>query len=258
MKLALDPALGDGYTSKSQWARQVTEGWAKENLFCLACTSDTLQAHAANRIVEDYHCPTCSRRIQLKAKNGSIGASVSNSAYERKRAAILAGRAPDYCFMAYERDALLVTDLLWVPGHFMTLSVVSKRKPLKATARRAGWVGSNIHLDRIPEQGKIAVIVDGRISPKAQARRQFADLAFLRQLDADKRGWVTDVLAGLDTLALRPGSKFTNDDVYSCEDRLKRLHPNNHNIRPKIRQQLQILQAGGVVKRISPGIYQRL
>lgn len=258
MNLELDPALGAGYSSKSQWARQVTEGWAEGNLYCLACTSNTMQAHAANRVVEDYHCPTCSRRVQLKAKNGSIGASVSNSAYERKRAAILAGRAPDYCFMAYDRDALLVNDLVWVPGHFMTLSVVSKRPPLKATARRAGWIGSNIHLNRIPQQGKIPVIVDGRVASKAQTRRQFADLAFLRMLDAERRGWVTDVLSCLDSLALRPGSKFTNDDVYSCEERLKALHPKNNNVRPKIRQQLQVLEAGGVVERISPGLYQRL
>ena len=69
---------------------------------------------------------------------------------------------------------------------------------------------------------------------------------------------MTDVLACLDGLALRPGSRFTNGDVYACEDRLKELHPKNNNLRPKIRQQLQVLAAGGVVERISPGIYRRL
>lgn len=258
MRLDLDARLGDGYPSASQWARRVTEGWAAANLYCVACNANSVTAHVANRAVEDYHCRSCARRIQLKAKNGRIGATVSNSAYEKKRAAIAAGRAPDYCFMAYDKGTLRVEDVLWVPGHFMTLSVISKRKPLRADAQRAGWVGSNIHLNLIPQQGKIPVVSDGRPLPKPQVRKQFAELLFVSRLNPEGRGWVTDVLACLDSMRLRPGSRFTNDDVYECESRLGALHPNNHNIRPKIRQQLQVLAAGGQVKRISPGLYERL
>lgn len=258
MKLTLDPRLGDGYRSASQWARRVTEGWASANLYCVACPSASLAAHAANRAVEDYHCVGCSRRVQLKAKNGRIGNTVSNSAYGKKRTAILAGRAPDYCFMGYDRDDLLVHDLVWVPGHFITLSVVSKRAPLRATAERAGWEGSNIHLDRVPAGGKISLVAEGRVVPPRTVRRQFQDLAFVRKLGAEQRSWVTDILACLDELQVRPGTTFTNDDVYGCEERLATLHPHNRNIRPKIRQQLQVLAAGGAVKRLSPGLYERL
>lgn len=258
MKLALDASLGNGYASRSQWARRVTEGWAADNLFCLACTSNTVRPHAANRAVEDYHCPRCERRIQLKSKNGRIGRTVSNSAFEKKRAAITKGRAPDYCFMGYDRDALMVNDLVWVPGHFITMSVISARKPLQATARRAGWVGSNIHLERVPSQGKIAIVTDGRIAPKPVVRQQFAELAFLRNLRAEKRGWVTDVLACLDDLHLRTGSEFRLGDLYGFEERLQGLHPRNHHVRPKIRQQLQVLVAGGVLRRVRPGTYRRL
>jgi type II restriction enzyme len=35
---------------------------------------------------------------------------------------------------------------------------------------------------------------------------------------------------------------FTLDDVYAQEDRLHRLYPANRNVRPKIRQQLQVLR----------------
>lgn len=258
MNLGLDPRLGVGYASKSQWARKVTEGWAEGNLFCLACPSDWLQAHAANRAVEDYHCPACSRRVQLKAKNGAIGSSVSNSAFAKKQTAILAGRAPDYCFMAYDREALAVNDLVWVPGHFITMSVISERKPLKPTARRAGWIGSNIHLDRVPSAGKIGVVIDGQVTPKAVVRKQFSTLEFLGRYEAQQRGWVADVLACLDGLDLQPGSSFTLSDVYACEDDLQAIHPKNHNIRPKIRQQLQILVAGKVLERIRPGLYRKL
>lgn len=258
MRLQLDASLGEGYPSPSQWARRVTEGWAAANLFCVACTADSLAAHNANRAVEDYHCRSCGRRVQLKAKNGRIGATVSNSAYEKKRAAIAVGRAPDYCFMAYDRAELTVDDVLWVPGHFITLSVVSKRLPLKASARRAGWIGSNIHLDLVPKSGKIEIVRGGEVVPRRQVRAKFQELAFVNRLGAEQRGWVTDVIACLDDLELRPGSRFTNAEVYSFEARLASLHPRNRNIRPKIRQQLQVLQAGGVVKRLSPGVYERV
>lgn len=258
MKLVLDPRLGDGYTSASQWARRVTEGWATRNLYCIACKADSLAPHETNRAVEDYHCLACHRRVQLKAKNGPLGATISNSAYEKKRAAIAKGRAPDYCFMSYDRENLCVDDLLWVPGHFITLSVVSKRKPLPPSARRAGWVGSNIHLDLVPNAGKIPLVTEGRIAAKKEVRAQFRSLVFLNQLVAEQRGWLTDILTCLDNLELRSGSKFTNGDVYECEGRLSCLHPRNRNIRPKIRQQLQVLAANGIVKRVSPGVYERI
>lgn len=258
MKLVLDASLGDGYPSASQWARRVTEGWAVENLYCPACASPRLSAHVNNRAVEDYHCPSCARQVQVKAKRGRIGSTISNSAFGKKQAAILANRAPDYCFMAYDREELLVNDVLWVPGHFMTLSVISKRKPLRETAQRKGWIGSNIHLDLIPGQGKIVLVEAGRPVPPAAVRKQFGETAFVARLPPQKRGWVTDVLACIDALDVRPGSSFSNDDLYSCEERLHVLHPGNRNIRPKIRQQLQVLAKHGVVARTSPGHYQRL
>ena len=258
MRLQLDASLGREYKSASQWARRVTEGWAKENLYCLACPSGSLSAHVANRAVEDFYCPACARRIQLKSKNGRIGATVSNSAYTKKVTAILAGRAPDYYFLSYDKGELRVDELLCVPGHFLTLSVISKRRPLKATARRAGWIGSNIHLDLLPARGKIPLVIDGRVVPVKETRRQFRELEFVKELPVERRGWLMDVLACLDTIGLRRGSSFANADVYGCEDWLLTLHPQNKNIRPKIRQQLQVLASYGQVERVSPGVYRRL
>ena len=258
MNLGLDASHGRGYRSASQWARRVTEAWSLDNLYCPACTSPSLAAHTNNRAVEDYHCPRCARQVQVKAKNGRIGASISNSAYGKKEAAILANRAPDYCFLAYDREALVVNDVLWVPGHFITLSVVSKRKPLNPTAKRHGWVGSNIHLDLIPSQGKIQLVEAGVTISPTRVRKQFAETAFVSRFPTQRRGWVTDVLACIDALDIRSGSSFTNDDIYACEDRLAGLHLGNHNIRPKIRQQLQVLAKHGVVERTQPGTYRRL
>lgn len=48
------------------------------------------------------------------------------------------------------------------------------------------------------------------------------------------------------------------DNIYSFEKNLSRLHPNNKNIRPKIRQQLQYLRDIGLIEFLKPGIYKKL
>jgi len=45
--------------------------------------------------------------------------------------------------------------LIFIPDFSFTLSAVERRKPLPSTARRAGWVGCNILLDRIPIDARI-------------------------------------------------------------------------------------------------------
>lgn len=253
MKLQLNASLGEGYNSASQWARRVTEGWALANLYCVACGNPALSAHAANRAVVDYHCPNCARQVQLKAKNGEISSVVANSAYAKKLAFIRAGRAPDYCFVAYNRDELLVRNAIWVPGHFITESVVSARKPLRAEAQRAGWIGSNIHLGLVPSAGKIPIVVDGKIVARKQACEQFRRLAFVAQLDSNSRGWLTDVMACVQRVAA--DGTFRNADLYQMAPFLRGLHPGNNNIEAKIRQQLQLLVSRGLLERQSPGVY---
>lgn len=51
---------------------------------------------------------------------------------------------------------------------------------------------------------------------------------------------------------------FTLQQVYSFENHLSRLHPNNHHVQEKIRQQLQYLQAQGLLEFVKPGIYKKL
>jgi type II restriction enzyme len=36
------------------------------------------------------------------------------------------------------------------------------------------------------------------------------------------------------------------------------MYPDNHNIRPKIRQQLQVLRARGLLRQVERGVWQRL
>lgn len=256
MELALDGGLAAGYRSRSQWARVVTEAWAQQSLYCLACPSASLTPHAANTKVEDFCCALCNRRLQLKAKLGPVGRTVSNSAYATKLAAIRQNRAPDYGFLSYNLSPA-VTDLVVVPGHFLTESTISARKPLGPTARRAGWVGSNIHLDRIPDAGKVHVIQGGKARIPRDVRSDFHRTAFLATLPAESRGWLADVMTCIDRLVPGKGP-FELRDLYGFTGALGRLHPENHHVKDKIRQQVQILGRKGYLRFVGRGEYEKL
>ncbi len=51
---------------------------------------------------------------------------------------------------------------------------------------------------------------------------------------------------------------FELDAVYKFEQHLHSLYPQNQNIRPKIRQQLQYLRDLGLLEFVSPGLYRKL
>ena len=48
---------------------------------------------------------------------------------------------------------------------------------------------------------------------------------------------------------------FTLDEVYACEAELSALYPANRNVRPKIRQQLQVLRDQGYIAFLGRGRY---
>lgn len=255
MDLSLDTAVAEGYTSKAQRSRVITESWAEDNLYCLNCDADRLEAHRPGKRVEDFLCPSCDRRIQLKASRGGHGRRVANSAYDAKMEAIEANSAPDYAFMGFDPDAWRVTDLFYVPGHFMTPTVVERRNPPSSDARRSGWVGSYILLDQIPDAGRISVVERGRAIPRSQARATFEQTAFLSEVDVDARGWTTAVMDCIDELDVEQGERFVLADVYAFEDRLAEMYPDNNNVRAKIRQQLQVLRDEGLIEFLGNGEY---
>ena len=68
-------------------------------------------------------------------------------------------------------------------------------------------------------------------------------------------GWVTDVLRCVEHIG---ESEFTLDDVYKFENYLGELHPDNHHVRDKIRQQLQVLRDAGILAFMGRGRYRVL
>jgi len=60
--------------------------------------------------------------------------------------------------MRYALATWEVRDLLLIPSFMFSESAVIKRKPLAATACRAGWVDCNIALNRVPAEARIFVV----------------------------------------------------------------------------------------------------
>ena len=87
--------------------------------------------------------PRCRAPFQLKAKQNALGETVTDGAYTAMVAAIREGRTPNLLLMRYALATWEVRDLLLIPSFMFSESAVIKRKPLAATARRAGWVGCN-------------------------------------------------------------------------------------------------------------------
>jgi type II restriction enzyme len=168
--------------------------------------------------------------------------------------AIRSERVPNLFLLRYS-PAWSVIDLLLVPSFFFTESAIEKRKPLSAKARRAGWTGCNILLDNIPVDGRIAVVSAGVVTSPSKVRREYERIRPLSTLKREMRGWTLDVLNVLRKLN-KP--EINLSDVYSYEQPLQVLHPSNKNVKPKIRQQLQVLRDLGFLSFEGNGRYRVL
>jgi type II restriction enzyme len=166
--------------------------------------------------------------------------------------AIVSDETPYLFLLHYQLPKLTVENVLLIPHFAFTLSLLEKRKPLSANARRAGWVGCNFLLHRIPTDARIPVIQNGRPVSSARVRKAYERLRPLEKLNAQRRGWTLDVLQIVKGLNKQ---EFTLKEVYDQEDALAKLHPNNTHIQPKIRQQLQVLRDLGLLKFIGSGEY---
>jgi type II restriction enzyme len=251
VRLAL-PEPPPQYKSKSQQARVATESWASENLYCPNCDAPHLAAHPANTRAVDFQCSRCKAPFQLKAQSHELAGRIVDAAYSAMVLAIRENRTPNLFAIHYDRDGWRVRSLVLIPHFAFPLSAIEKRKPLAATARRAGWVGCNILLGAIPPDARIAVISNGTPAPARQVREQYARLRPLEKLSAEKRGWTLDVLNVVRSIGKK---EFELADVYAHEARLSKLHPKNQNVEPKIRQQLQVLRDAGLLEFLGAGSY---
>ena len=171
MHLQMPLALATRYRSPSQRARVVSEAWARENLYCARCTSPVLHPLPPNSQVADFICPQCEANFQIKSQSRPFSTRVCDSAFEPMRRAVAQGRAPNLLALHYDPAGWAVRNLLFVPAFALTLSSLEKRRPLGPHARRKGWVGCNILLTSIPQDARIALILQGKIITPTRVRQ---------------------------------------------------------------------------------------
>lgn len=242
----------DRYKSASQRARVGTESWGASNFFCPVCDSPRLDVAPPGAATLDYSCPKCDSPFQLKSQSKPFGGKILDSAYSQMRRAILTGRTPNLYVLHYDLTAWAVRTVILIPHFAFALSAIEVRPPLAPTARRAGWIGCNILLHKIPADARIPIVHDGQIRPAAEVRRAYCRLRPLEKLQVNTRGWILDVLNVVRSLN-KP--EFSLQDVYAHADELASLHPGNRHVRPKIRQQLQLLRDLGLVHFLGGGSY---
>ena len=253
----MDPTQGLGYASARQQARRITEAWAEHNLFCVACTADSLRRAKDNRPVWDFQCSDCGSRYQLKSSKAPFKAKVANSAYEKKMEAITNGVVPHYAFLHYREHSWTALDLFVIPSHFISRRVIERRKPLPAGTHREGWVGSNILLGRIDHTARVNLLVRGVPRSSAEARAEWDRFRFVGEGEGAMGGWTADVLSCVHEMRRETGiEEFTLQDFYArFGSDLAALHPGNQNVTAKIRQQLQVLRDRNVLEFLEPGRY---
>jgi len=171
--------------------------------------------------------------------------------YDAMIRSIRADRFPNLFVLQYSPN-WLIRNLLLIPRTFFSESAVEKRKPLAVQARRAGWVGCNILLGQIPRDGKIAMVLDGSPVAELKVRSEFSRVRKLAEVPASVRGWAVDVLQVVRRLGK---TSFTLGDIYNFDSELQAAHPLNRNVRPKIRQQLQVLRDLGLIEFGARGTY---
>lgn len=252
MDLHCRTELASAYKAGPQIARVLSEDWCTRELYCAACDSNRLTRSRANTPSLDFACPRCEQLYELKCLKRWNPKKIVDAGYEAMMRAVRSDRTPNLLVLHYSSN-WLVQNLILIPRVFFTESVIEKRKPLSSKARRAGWVGCNILLEQIPEDGKIAMISSGLCFPERRIREEFSRVRRLSEVPPRMRGWTIDVLNAIRHLGK---TRFSLPELYALESELQAIHPNNRNVRPKIRQQLQVLRDLKLLKFTSPGSYE--
>jgi type II restriction enzyme len=255
MNMQMDHKIAEQYSSNSQKIRVITENWVNQNLFCPHCGNMHLSHFENNRPVADFYCPHCIEEYELKSKSGSISNKVNDGAYATMIERIESINNPNFFFMHYNKTDLRVKNFIMVPKHFFSIEIIEQRKPLAETARRSGWMGCNIVLRQIPEEGRIYIIKDEVEQSIDTIISKVKRTDFISQYKLDARGWILDILNCINKIESKD---FTLNQVYQFEEMLATKHPENHHVKDKIRQQLQVLRDKGIIEFNGRGHYRKI
>lgn len=249
--LSLDLSLAKNYKNNSQKIRVMTESWVQSEIFCPNCGAE-IQEYENNRPVADFFCANCREDYELKSKKDALGLKIVDGAFSRMIERLNSQNNPNFFFLNYKKTTFDIYNFIIIPKHFFVPNIIEKRNPLALTAKRAGWVGCNILLNKIPESGKIFYVKNGEIETRENVLKNWKRTLFLRDKPVNLKGWTLEVMKCLDRLGKQ---EFFLDEVYVFDQSLAALYPENKHVKDKIRQQLQILRDNDYLEFIGRGRY---
>ena len=253
MNLHFNQSLAKNYSSQAQKIRVLSEAWVKNNGYCPNCSTQPLAEFANGRPVADFYCSNCDEQYELKSKKAKLSNIINDGAYKTMIERINSEDNPSFFFLTYSKECT-VNNFLIIPKHFFKPDMIVKRKPLSITAKRAGWIGCNIDLRKVPESGKVFLVKNQQVILREKVTQQFQKTLFLREQTQQTRGWTLDVWQCIDKL----DNNFSLQQVYAFTNELQLKHPDNNYIPDKIRQQLQVLRDKGIIEFVSRGHYRKL
>ena len=242
------------YEAATQKARFWSEGWIAREFYCLNCGAPKLTKLPNNTPVGDFVCENCSEEYEVKSQSRKIGRSVGDGAYKTMMERLAANNNPSLVLLGYDKAKRVVTNLAVVPKHFFVPEIIQERPPLAPTARRAGWIGCNILLSKVPDAGRIIVVRNGELVPKDLVLERWRQTSFLLDTKPTARGWLIEVMKCVEAIGR---AEFEIADVYRFVEHMQRLYPGNMHVREKMRQQLQVLRDAGFIEFLGRGRYRR-
>lgn len=252
--LFLNDALASSYSSQAQKIRVMTECWVRENIFCSACGS-SIEEYPNNAPVADFFCNQCDEDYELKSKCGKPTSKIVDGAYSTMIERLKSSTNPNLFFLNYNKN-LEVKDFFIIPKSFFVPNIIEKRKPLSEKARRAGWVGCNILINKIPKRAKIFYVKNSIQLNKSEVINEWNKLSFISNMKNDSsKGWIFDIIMCIEKIDKKI---FSLQEMYSFEADLSLKYRNNKHIKDKIRQQLQVLRDKGYLEFVSKGLYRVL
>ncbi|UTC63758.1 restriction endonuclease [Treponema sp. OMZ 788] len=251
-----DLSLIKNYHSNSQKIRVLTEDWVLRNFNCPICGKSKIEAYPNNYPAGDFFCKNCKSDFELKSKESSSGKLpniITDGAYTTMIERITSSKNPNFLFLTYKEYE--VSNFILIPNHFFTPSIILKRRPLSNKARRAGWVGCNIDISRIPDSGKIFIIKNQIETDSKEIITKYAKIKTLKKKNIESRGWLLDTITCIEKIN---SPEFSLSQIYAFEEELKLKHPENNFIKDKLRQQLQYLRDKGFIQFLGRGNYKKL
>ena len=143
------------YKSKSKINGELSEDFISKHLRCVYCESQLSKERQGTKCL-DHICMGCGKRYQTKGVTKSLNAfkkhiregqfRTNGSAYKTRLNSVRNRECDFICVFYTTKDGITdsLTGILHGPAYKITEDNVIPCRPLKETARRAGWQGCNL------------------------------------------------------------------------------------------------------------------